>query len=187
MNHLRQLTSIELESVKSLAAAGYSSYAVQKRMKCGDKSWKRLMDQHGITFDTTRAKPKERRRRTLSEEQETLFRHMVKNHCTRADLKRGFRMNLHTVRRLLAEFGIDTDPRARMMRRKAVIHVPPDELQAAVQKLRTRYCPVCAEDTIRYPQQTPEAYRETTLFRVGHMENVPAARVVEMARERMAA
>lgn len=54
-------------------------------------------------------------------------------------------------------------------------------LEQAVQTLRTRYSPVCAEDTIRYPRQAPEPYRATTLFRCGARENVTAAELVEMA------
>ncbi len=55
------------------------------------------------------------------------------------------------------------------------------DLDRAVQILRSRHAMVCDEDTIRYPSRVPEAYKPTTLFRVGAKHNVTAAQLLRMA------
>lgn len=56
------------------------------------------------------------------------------------------------------------------------------DIEVAVDKLRRRVI-VFAESTLKYPSQTPHRYCEQTVFRVGSHRNVPASKVLEMARQ----
>lgn len=56
------------------------------------------------------------------------------------------------------------------------------DLERAVTRLRHKYKPVCAENTIRHPYDAPPPYSADTLFRVGRHQNVPARKLMEMAR-----
>ena len=64
--------------------------------------------------------------------------------------------------------------------REAPAPRPMTGLDHAVDVLRARYTPVCAEATIR--GKVPKPYTSATLFRVGSRPNVTAQEVLEMAR-----
>lgn len=56
-------------------------------------------------------------------------------------------------------------------------------LDAAVTSLRTRFCPVHAEDTARKRFETPKPYGPETLFRIGSLRDVTAEQLMAMAGE----
>lgn len=104
-------------------------------------------------------------KRALSAEEENLLRHMVKNHCTKQNLITEFRASDSTVRRWLGELGLKTDPKHRMMRRKAAVYIPATDIETAVDRLRARV-PVFLESTKKYPNAAPRKYTLDSVFLV---------------------
>lgn len=172
----RTLTPDEIAAFRSMASAGQSLREIQRTLRMGPAVAAREIQKHQIVF-----KPWDGTRH-LSAEEETLFLHMVKNHCTQEDLKVEFRMNLRTVRRLLDEYGIETNPHPRdMFKRKKVTTVPVTDLQAHVDRLRRKYSTVHAEHTAARCNEVPRPYTADTLFVVGNRRGVTADELVRMA------
>ena len=121
--------------------------------------------------------------RQLKPEQIDLARHMAGNGCTKDDLRREFSIGHNALMRILDENGIQLSPKPLDFKapRPAMSFRRSTELEKAVERLRRTYKVVCCENTIRYPNQVPQPYTTLTKFRVGHMRNVPAWKVMEMA------
>lgn len=118
--------------------------------------------------------------RELTAEQDALFRDMVNNNCSQMALTLEFQCGVDTVKRWLAERNMKLAPRPFGRPRKVAITIPPTRLEEIVDALRTRFCPVHAEDTARHPHQVPHRYTEHSRFRVGGMRNVSVEELVRL-------
>lgn len=126
--------------------------------------------------------------RTLTGAEIATVRKMAAARANKTEIMRAMKIGHERLSAVLKENGIALDPakvsnftKHHYAKPETVISVSSPDLARAVDRLRRAYCPVCAEDTIRYFTKAPAPYTRHTLFRVGNRRNVTAAELMVMA------
>lgn len=198
------MTPERLETLRAAARAGMSSRDIETRYRISDHTLRK----YGVMADIHREVTDRRMKRGGTDDEIATIRRMCEAGASMASLKREMNMGRDRLRDILEKNGIhlmsreerDACSLGKPSHRKTAAHngtlvrrsghqglewVPPrdeTDLQAAVTRLRRKYPVVCAERTLARPYVIPEPYTSDTLFRVGRLENVTAAKLLEMAR-----
>jgi hypothetical protein len=204
-NLRREWTAAEIALIEREANAGSSAEQTRRQIGCGFEQLMRMAKERGITFKPGRNASTQLL--VLTPEQDVQLRRLVEDGERRICIAKVFGVSISTIHRLCKDRGISVkeqmSKRATNVTQSRRVRSPGKaeakwrnpmkdlgtwrpasdmtSLDAAVTRLRTRYCPVHAEETARKRFETPKAYGPETMFRVGSLRDVPAAVVLEMA------
>lgn len=191
------MTPERLAAIHEAVAAGWRREDIKKNLHVSDRALAKL----GIrTNGRSILRPGDGRRADpISPEQVEAVRTLTAQGVTEQEIRKRLGISNRQLYRTKSEHNIKSLPMSERPKADKPVKVvkkkkrnpmnvlaswkPPvanTDLERVVQRLRAKYSPVCAEDTIRHPSRIPMGYRADTLFRVGNRQNVTAAELVTL-------
>ncbi len=203
---MRAFTTEELDIIRAMAAAGGTRKETLKMIRIAPATFDEHCKRLGIVF-YVQPHGEYSPRRAFTPEELDMVRRAVDAGMSKRRVFKMVRMGFDQFTRLCREHGISfttpaKPPEPEKVDRPRRNHAAPKaarknrnpmnilqewkppvamtQLEEIVDALRTRFCPVHAEDTARYPEKVPHRYTEHSRFRVGGMRNVSVEELVRL-------